>query len=72
MTRIRTGIEVPSTERMRRAKIRVGIAISVSTARLSSWSSQPPTTAAVKPSAMPIANETKVVTRAMPMVSRAP
>ena len=72
MTRISTGIEVPSTVSTSSAKISVGIAISASTARLRSWSSQPPTTAAVKPSAMPMVKESSVVASAMPMVSRAP
>ncbi len=60
------------TERITSAKIRVGIAISVSIARLSAWSTQPPTTAARKPSAMPIANDSSAAASATPIVREAP
>ena len=72
MVPTRTGIEVPSTESTMSARIRVGIAISVSTRRLISVSIHPPTTAAEKPMAMPMAKERQVMTSAMEMVVRAP
>jgi hypothetical protein len=72
MTRTRTMIDGGRTERMTSAKIRVGIAISVSIARLSTWSVQPPTTAARKPSDMPIENDRRLAVSATPMVRDAP
>ncbi len=54
------------------AKISDGIAISTSTARLSNWSSQPPSVAARKPSVPPRKNASSVVAKAMPTVFCAP
>ena len=69
---ISTGNSVPSTERMMKAKIRVGIDSSRSTNRDSSVSAQPRSTAAAKPVVIPIANEMQVITSDRPIDMRAP
>ena len=48
MVTIRTGSAEPSTERMTKAKMSVGMDSSRSTKRDSSWSTQPPATAAAE------------------------
>jgi hypothetical protein len=72
MVAISTGMEVPMTDRMTSAKIRVGIAITVSTTRDMSMSGHPPAMAAVNPLRMPMANARAVVTRERAIVVRAP
>ena len=67
-----SGIEVPTTERTIKANIRVGNAIRMSTQRLSSWSTQPPTVAAKKPHTIPTIKESAVIRNAMAIVLRAP
>ena len=49
-----------------------GIDSTTATAREISASSQRPVTAAVSPSVMPMAKDSRVVTKAMPIVMRAP
>ena len=72
MTMIMLTIEVPRMVSSRSAKISAGIAISTSTMRDSTWSSQPPTAAARSPSTEPTAKASAVVRNAMPTVLRAP
>ena len=72
ITTTSAGIDVPTTDSTIRAKIRVGNAIRISTKRLISWSTQPPTVAARKPQTIPTTKESAVIRKAMAMVLRAP
>ena len=72
MTTISTPTDVPTTERIMSAKMRVGKAMITSTKRLRPWSTHPRRVAARKPQEMPMAKERMVVTRAMEIVLRAP
>ncbi len=65
-------VDWPTTVMIRSAKISCGIDIMTSTMRLSSWSSQPPTVAARKPSVAPSTKARIVVISAMPTVFCAP
>ncbi len=70
--RIMLTMPEPRIDSSTSAKMSTGIAISTSTARLSSWSTQPPSTAAISPRTPPSRNDSMVVRKAMPMVLRAP
>ena len=72
MVTISTGIDEPNTPRMIKARISCGIDRITSTRRDSSMSTQPPSTAAMKPVLMPMKKDSSVVAAAMPMVMRAP
>ncbi len=72
ITRISVSTVDGSTESTTRPKIKVGIDISRSTKRDSTMSSQPPTTAAVKPRIAPSEKESAVAIAAMKMVVCAP
>ncbi len=62
----------PSTLRIISAQISNGIDSTTSTAREISVSTQRPVTAATSPSVIPMAKDRMVVTKAMPIVMRAP
>ena len=72
MVMISTGIEEPKTPRMMSAKMSCGIESMMSTTRDNATSTHLPTTAAVKPSVMPMRKDNAVVAAAMPIVMRAP
>ena len=72
MMMMRLTIEVPTMESSTRAKMSWGMAISTSTARPSTWSTQPPRVAESSPSVPPIRKAKMVVRKAMPTVLRAP
>ena len=63
---------LPNTASSMRAKISTGMARNASTIRDDDWSNQPRFKAVSTPSVPPTKNEMSVVTRAMPMVLRAP
>ena len=72
MVTISTGRPEPSTDRITKAKISVGIDRSRSTKRDSAWSTQPPATAAAKPETTPMVNDSAVMTSERPIDMRAP
>ena len=72
MTRITTHRVDPKISQQEQREDDPGMAIRISTRRLNAWSSQPPTVAAKKPAMTPTTKARAVVTRAMPMVLRAP
>ena len=72
MVRISTGIDEPNTPSTISARMSCGIDMMTSTRRDSTISTQEPSTAAVKPSVMPMKNDSSVQAAAMPMVMRAP
>ncbi len=72
MMKISDGMDDPKIDSSISAKISGGIAIRTSTARLISWSVQPRLIAATSPNPPPMAKARIVVTKAMPIVFRAP
>ena len=64
--------DCPSTLRIISAQISSGIDSTTSISREIMVSTQPPETAATRPSVMPMAKDRMVVTNAMPIVMRAP
>ena len=62
----------PNIDNNMRAKINEGIAIKTSTPRLITWSRYDLLIAAINPSVIPMTNDIMVVTRAIPIVLRAP
>ena len=72
MVMINTGIDEPNTPRMIRARISSGIERITSTRREITVSTQPPRTAAAKPSVIPMKKDKAVVASATPIVMRAP
>ena len=72
MIRIRLMMDEPKMSSRTRAKMSCGMAMRMSTARASSWSTQPPITAAVSPRNPPMVKERAVVSTAILMVLRAP
>ncbi len=72
ITRIRIGSVTGMTERTTSAKISVGIAITRSTPRDRTWSTQPPTTAAVSPRIEPMTKLSTVAAVATAIVVRPP
>ena len=72
MVTIRTGRAEPSTDKMTKAKIRVGIDSRRSTSRDSARSTHPPATAAAKPVIMPSRKDSAVMINDSPIDIRAP
>ena len=72
MMKISEGIDEPKIDSSISAKISDGIAIRTSTARLMIWSAQPRLIAATRPRPPPMTKARIVVTKAMPIVFRAP